>query len=94
MKRPQRAITTVKPLNSAVRPAVAPCVFNGRVLVQAAGQFVPVAGYYDEGVVYPNGQPDHNDHERDKEYELKDLAYESRNAQRYDDADYGQPYGR
>ena len=24
MKRPQRAITTVKPLNSAVRPAVAP----------------------------------------------------------------------
>ena len=64
-----------------------------RVLVQAAGQLAPVAGYYDEGIVDSHGQPDHDDHQRDEEYQLEDLPYECRQAQRGDDADDGQPYG-
>ena len=54
--------------------------------VQSAGQLFPVAGYYDEGIVYPHGQPDHDDHEGDEEEQIEGLTDERRNAHGNNDA--------
>ena len=81
---PQRATTTVTPLNSTVRPAVSPARMTASSLPRPRTQLLSESRYDHEGIVDPYRQTYHAHHHRDKEDQLKNLTEHCDQSQRHD----------